>query len=73
MKATIQTNDRNLFHSLLELFKSIHVSVETEDVKSKHKSKRFDPREYEGILSHLNLDIEKELKNMRNAWKKRSS
>ena len=31
-------------------------------------SAKFDPKDYYGIISHLNLDIEQELKNMRNEW-----
>jgi len=30
--------------------------------------KKFNPREYKGMLSHLNLDIEQELINMRKEW-----
>ncbi|TAL57948.1 MAG: hypothetical protein EPN85_12790 [Bacteroidetes bacterium] len=73
MKAIIRTSDRNLFHSLLQFLKTIHVTVETEDEKTiESKTKKFNPQEYEGILSHLNLDIEKELLNMRKAWKRNS-
>ena len=34
----------------------------------KDDDKDFDPSEYRGMLSHLNLDIEKELKNMKSQW-----
>jgi len=78
MEAIIRTNDRNLFNSLLLFLKSLHITVETNEKKViKKKSatssrKQFNPSEYEGILNHLNLDIDAELQNMRNAWKKRN-
>lgn len=73
MKAVISTNDSSLFNSLLNFLKTIHVTVESEGEKVIEKEpKKFNPREYKGILSHLNLDIEAELQNMRNAWKKRN-
>ena len=34
------------------------------------KSKKFNPRDFKGLLSPLNLDIEQELLNMRQAWKR---
>ncbi len=37
--------------------------------KKDNAEKKFDPSEYRGILSHLNLDIENELKNMKDQWK----
>ena len=73
MKAVIQTNDKNLFYSLLQFLKSVHITVETDDEKAIERApKKFNPQEYEGILSHLNLDIEKEILNMRKAWKRNS-
>ena len=33
------------------------------------KPKKFDPSQYEGIFSHLNIDVEREIQNMRNEWK----
>ncbi len=36
--------------------------------KPKEEKKDFDPSEYKGMLSHLNLDIEKELRNMKDQW-----
>ncbi|MBC8488599.1 MAG: hypothetical protein H8D45_21445 [Bacteroidetes bacterium] len=36
--------------------------------KFKDDEKDFNPSEYRGLLSHLNLDIEKELKNMKDQW-----
>jgi len=32
------------------------------------KPENFNPKEYFGIISHLNLDIEQELINMRSEW-----
>ena len=82
MEAIIKTNDNNLFETLLPFLKSLHIKVETKEkiaIRQKQKQKpalfsekQFDPREYEGILSHLNLDVEAELQNMRNAWGKRN-
>ncbi len=36
--------------------------------KEKKEKEEFDPSAYRGILSHLNLDIESELKNMKDQW-----
>ena len=78
MKAIIKTDNRNLFYSLLDFLRTIPVSVEiNEDAKkvikkADTKQKKFNPRDYEGILSHLNLDVEKELVNMRKGWKRNS-
>ena len=72
MEATIRTNDKNLFNSLLLLFKSIHVTVETKNKKELITHKNFTPEDYEGILSHLNLNVDKELFNMRKTWKRNS-
>jgi len=33
-----------------------------------NKTENFNPKEYFGIISHLNLNIEQELKNMRSEW-----
>jgi len=41
-----------------------------DELKTKKVEKKFDPREYYGIISHLNLDIEQELINMRDEWKR---
>lgn len=79
MKAIIETNNKSLFNSLVQFLKSINVFVRTEDAPSTKKNgqkksggKSFNPKEYEGILSHLNLNTEKELLNMKRAWKKNS-
>lgn len=79
MKAIIETNNKSLFNSLVQFLKSINVFVKTEDVPSAKKSEQkksggelFNPKEYEGILSPLNLDTEKELLNMKRAWKRNS-
>ena len=74
MKAIIKTDNRNLFYSLLDFLRTIPVSVEINEDKKRvikkasAKQKKFNPREYEGILSHLNLDVEKKLVNMRKGW-----
>ena len=82
MEAIIRTNDANVFNSLLQFLKSLHILVETKgDKKIQNRTtekpaitpqKKFNSREYEGILNHLNLDVEQELQNMRNGWKKRT-
>jgi len=38
------------------------------EVLEKPKNKKFNPREFKGILSPLNLDIEEELLNRRKVW-----
>jgi hypothetical protein len=40
------------------------------ELKDEQVKKKFNPRDFKGILSPLNLDIEQELLNMKNAWKK---
>ncbi len=42
----------------------------TFDLPSKPVEKKFNPREFKGLLSPLNLDIEQEILNMRSAWKR---
>jgi hypothetical protein len=32
------------------------------------KTESFNPKDYFGIISHLELDVEQELKNMRSEW-----
>ena len=44
-----------------------NISINKND-KIKDNDKDFDPSEYRGMLSHLNLDIEKELRNMKDQW-----
>ena len=41
------------------------------DIFAKNEAQKpFDPTEFRGILSHLNLDIEQELLDMRKGWLK---
>ena len=42
--------------------------VKIEKTKPAEKPAPFDPREFYGIISHYNLDIDDELKNMRDEW-----
>jgi hypothetical protein len=77
MEAIIRTENKTLFEMLLYFLERLNISVETKEKVISRKAeplpeKKFDPKEYEGMLSHLNLDIEAELQNMRNAWKKRN-
>ncbi len=58
MKAIIKTDNKNLFYSLLDFLKTISVTVETDEEKrvstkkGNAKQKKFNPREYEGMLSN---------------------
>ncbi|MCF8236000.1 MAG: hypothetical protein K9G67_13455 [Bacteroidales bacterium] len=36
---------------------------------SHNRKSDFNPEEYRGVLSHLDIDLEKELSEMRNQWK----
>ena len=59
----------------LELWKRIqsHLPVElTEKLKKSAPAAppAFDPKSYYGLLAPLNLDVEAELKQMRQGWKK---
>lgn len=41
------------------------------NMKIKEENKEFNPEEYIGLTSHLNLDVEAELKEIREGWDKR--
>jgi hypothetical protein len=34
------------------------------------QTQEFDPEEFRGILKHLNIDVEKESRELRNQWKR---
>ena len=45
--------------------------TETQDVSPEStKEHEFDPDEFRGILKHLNIDVEKESRELRNQWKR---
>lgn len=46
--------------------------INTQNPNPPRQIQKFNPRKYKGILSHLNLDIEQELINMRKEWTKNS-
>jgi hypothetical protein len=54
----------------LQKYLSINKIKNAVDLSKKKDDKKFNPREYKGILSSINIDIEQELKNMRNEWKR---
>ncbi|MBI2966621.1 MAG: hypothetical protein HYY40_02250 [Bacteroidetes bacterium] len=70
MEAIIRTNDNNLFHVLLELFKSLPVAVETEDERSK-KSFADYKKNILSVSVWTDKDIELMESNLKkfNAWK----
>ncbi len=50
-------------------WKKLKQNISLEETESiKDNNKKFEPSEYRGILSDLNIDIEMELKNMRDQW-----
>ena len=53
-------------YSVWKKLKQNIIGKKTEKLKDDEKD--FDPSEYRGMLSHLNLDIEKEIKNMKDQW-----
>ncbi|MEI8204003.1 MAG: hypothetical protein WCH34_13365 [Bacteroidota bacterium] len=57
--------------TIWELFQEymINNNVKIENPPKKNV-KKFNPREYKGILNSFNLDIEKELMNMKKSWKR---
>jgi len=54
-------------YSIWEKLKQSITNNKTEN--NVNDKKGFDPSEYRGVLSHLNLDIESELENMKHQWK----
>jgi len=56
-----------IWTSVQEYLQNLKISYE---MPPKPKVKKFNPREYKGLLCSLNLDIEQELLNMRKAWKR---
>lgn len=51
----------------INLWEILKPYLQTEWVKQPVKP-AFDPRKYKGMIRHLKLDIEQELKTMRNEW-----
>lgn len=47
---------------------SLPESVLWKEPTRQKDTKAFEPKDYFGIISHLNLDIEEELQIMRNEW-----
>ncbi len=51
------------------IWKKIKIYIDNDEIVLPIKNKKeFNPSEYRGMLSHLNLDIEQEIKNLRNQW-----
>ncbi len=46
-----------------------YISGNESNIQKKIK-KRFNPDNYKGILSHLHLNVDKEIKKMRSEWKR---
>jgi hypothetical protein len=42
--------------------------IKINEVVPNPNPEKFNPREFFGAISHLNIDIEEELKNMRSEW-----
>jgi len=55
----------DIWDSVQEYLKTKKIEIHTQN---KNLQKRFNPKDYYGITSHLNIDIEQELKNMREEW-----
>jgi len=56
-----------IWNSVQEYLKKNNISNEIPEMPKKEE---FNPRAYKGLLSSLDLDIEQELLNMKNAWKR---
>jgi len=54
----------------VEIQKILHTNNIAYELPEKKDKVKFNPRDYKGLLSSLNLDIEQELLDMKNAWKK---
>lgn len=53
------------------IWKDLKKYIDNDKIITPIKNKKeFNPSEYRGMLSHLNLDIEKEIQNLRNQWTK---
>jgi len=44
------------------------INVKELNSTEENKTENFNPKEYYGLISHLNLNIEQELENMKNEW-----
>jgi len=58
-----------IWNSVQEYLKKNNISNEIPEMP-KEEEEEFNPRAYKGLLSSLDLDIEQELLNMKNAWKR---
>jgi len=56
-----------IWNSVQEYLKKNNISNEIPEMP---KEEEFNPRAYKGLLSSLDLVIEQELLNMKNAWKR---
>ncbi len=56
---------KDIWDSVQEYLKNKKMGIE---IQSRTQQKRFNPKDYYGITSHLNLDIEQELRNLREEW-----
>ena len=54
----------------VEVQKFLDTKKITYELPEKQTKVKFNPRDYKGLLSPLNLDIEHELLEMKNGWKK---
>jgi hypothetical protein len=56
--------------NFLKPYLSTSNEIKLEEIKpaEKQQAENFNPKDYFGCISHLNLDIEQEIKNMRNEW-----
>jgi len=57
-----------IWNSVQEYLKKNNISNEIPEMPKEEEE--FNPRAYKGLLSSLDLDIEQELLNMKNAWKR---
>ena len=58
-------NDKDA-ENLIDITEALIIKRE----KEAQKGQEFDPEEYRGVLNHLNIDVERESKKLREQWKR---
>lgn len=52
----------------IKIWKKVEPLLEKDESKTKVKQNKINPKEYFGLISHLNLNIEQELIDIRDEW-----
>ena len=67
-KEWIHKNDNNDFLKLIEKYKINETDLDMSNNFDETEKQNFNPAEFRGILANKDIDIEKELQNMRKQW-----